>query len=63
MAFIVSRNSDVSADIYCQNINNRKHEQSSYLYETEKRVREQDAGETERERVCVREREDSHKLR
>ncbi len=46
----------MSADIYCQNINNQKHEQLSYLYETE---REPDTGETkrerERERVCARE--------
>jgi hypothetical protein len=42
----------VSADIYCQNINNQKHAQSSYLYETERGgecVRQQ----RDRERECV----------
>jgi hypothetical protein len=28
---------DLSADIYCQNVNNQKDTQLSYLYETERR--------------------------
>jgi len=50
----------VSADVYCQNISNQKHEQLSHLYQNGKK------GERARcwrdtERVSVREREDSHK--
>ncbi len=44
----------MSADVYCQNINNQKHEQSSYLYEMErsgKRARHW----RDRERECARE--------
>jgi hypothetical protein len=44
---------DVSADVYCQNINNRKHEQSSYLYEME-RGGEWAGQRRDRERVCER---------
>jgi hypothetical protein len=34
---VPKRNNDVSADVYCQNINNQKHAQSSYLYQMERR--------------------------
>ncbi len=44
-------NNGLSTEVYCQNVNNRKHTQSSYLYEMEKGASEQDSG--ERESVCV----------
>ncbi len=50
-----------STDIYCQNVNNREHGESSYLYSNRKkgkkascrRDRERER-ERERERVCAR---------
>ncbi len=45
----------MSADIYCQNINNkRKHEQFSYLYETKRRGKRARCW-RDRERECERE--------
>jgi hypothetical protein len=44
----------VSADVYCQNINYQKHEQSSYLYETERRGKRA-RHRRDRERECARE--------
>ncbi len=43
----------MSADVYCQNINNRKHAQSPYLYEMERRGEcARQWKDRERERVC-----------
>ncbi len=44
----------MSADVYCQNINNEKHEQSSYLYETERRSKKARHW-RDRQRECARE--------
>jgi hypothetical protein len=50
---VPKRNNDVSADFYGQNINNRKHAQSSYLYQMERRG-EYAKQQRERERGRVR---------
>ena len=44
----------MSADVYCQNINNEKNEQSSYLYETERRSKKARHW-RDRQRECARE--------
>jgi hypothetical protein len=44
----------LSADVYCPNVYNRKHTQSSYLYETERRGKLGKTAEKQRERERVR---------
>ncbi len=42
-----------SADVYCQNVNDQQHRQSSYLYQNGKKGK-QASYRRDRERVCVR---------
>jgi hypothetical protein len=42
----------MSADVYCQNLNNLQHGGSSYLYSNRKKAKGLTAGETERVCVC-----------